>query len=557
MPQTPVPTKNDIGRPVAVDTLLRALAGICIDLERVYDSLTGMDLDAPRAALAVLLTERAARLVARGQLVAASTADASRVKVLDAETVKAVEAITAEPRSFFAGTVDLPDLATGKIPGKPLFRDTADYYRERLHIGGAETARRLTGARLLTPRPAPASDTPATARYPRMAEAARDGSADVGQLVEYAKRLEALQPAIYGRHAAAALTDAVDSSLAEAARTQEAKGGKKIIRAWEEYLDAGDTPPSDAELRSRQGIFYLGVRRGLHELMLRCTPLQFEAMETFFDAADNQCSTKAAAFRSSDGGAAEQPRLFPPDDAGNGTNTEPAYDAAVPLQPGADRAPAWACDPDLPEDQRPLGDFPTNETVTTQNDEALGLTRAQRRLQYLATGCANTFHRAGTTGAALNAQIVVHIDFQTLLGQLNRSGTTNHGVSIDAESIRQLACHAKILPIVFGGDNEVLNIGRQSRYFTRAQRDAVLAREGGGCFRPGCTMPAHTLQLHHVKPWSRGGETSVANALAVCDHDHHLLHTGALVAAVSNGVPQLASADPPAMLRPNIYGSPD
>lgn len=580
MVQIPATPTLDTGNPADADVLLRALAGICADLGQVYDALEGRDLDPAQAALEVHLAERAARFSARGQLLAAAAANASRVITLDPETLKAVDAIAADPAPFAAGTVNMPAPTTGKSPRKMLFRDTADYYRERLHLGGAETARRLAGARLLTPRPGPGSAAPGAARYPRMAEAARDGSADVGHLVDYAKRLDTLQPTIDQRPDAADFTDAVEASLAEAARTQEANGGKKIIKAWEEYLDASETPPSAAELRARQGIFYLGQHRGLHEWMLRCTPMQYETMETFFDAADNQRSAKAAVFRAGGGAAAQggqhataargQAVAPDPRQAFHGgqstldslvdedTGTDRASDpvSGEGWQTDEDRAPAWACDPDLPEDQRPVGDFPTHETVPPQDDDSSWPTRAQRRLEYLATGCANTFNPAGSTGAALNAQVVVHIDFQTLLGQLNRSGTTNHGVSIDAENIRQLACRAKILPIVFGGDNEILNIGRQSRFFTRAQRDAVLAREGGGCFRPGCAMPAHTLQLHHVEPWSRGGETSVANALAACDHDHHLLHTGALKATMDNGVPHLVTADPATANRSNLYWHP-
>lgn len=571
MQQLPATPAHDLdsGPTADAEGCLRALAGISISLSEIYDALAVEDLDPVQAALAVHLTERIARLTACGQLVVAANANDSRVMGLDAGTVHAVEVIAADPAPFAEGKTDAPSAPTAKTTGKLLFRDTADYYRERLCVGGAETSRRLSGARLLLSRRDQTAGTPGAPRYPLLAAAARDGSADVFQLVNFARRLETLQSSIDQRRDATVVTAEIEASLAEASRTQEASGGKKILKAWEEYLDASDTPPSAAELRARQGVFYLREHRGLHELLLRCTSLQYEALETFFDAADNQRSTKAATFRGGDG--AQRPHAGTPESpADNATRTDQRralfpsiedVDQDEPMtssawQPNEDRAPAWACDPELPADQRPLGDFPTRESIPPQDDPADGRTRAQRRLDYLATGCANTFNSSGVAGSALNAQVVVHIDYQTLLGQLDRSGYTQHGITVDAQNIRQLACQAKILPIVFGGDNEVLNIGRQSRYFTRAQRDAVLARQGGGCFRPGCTMPAHTLQLHHLQYWSEGGETSVENALGSCDHDHHLLHTGDLKVVMINGVPYLASDDPEAPPQRNTYWNP-
>jgi hypothetical protein len=75
-----------------------------------------------------------------------------------------------------------------------------------------------------------------------------------------------------------------------------------------------------------------------------------------------------------------------------------------------------------------------------------------------------------------------------------------------------------------GEDGEPLNVGRQQRTVTTAIKRALWARDGG-CSFPGCT---HTrfVDAHHVKHWSQGGETSVANTMLLCSAHHRLVHEG-------------------------------
>lgn len=41
-------------------------------------------------------------------------------------------------------------------------------------------------------------------------------------------------------------------------------------------------------------------------------------------------------------------------------------------------------------------------------------------------------------------------------------------------------------------------------------------------------MPASMCEVHHVEPWSRGGETSVDNGVLLCSHHHQTVHAGEL-----------------------------
>ena len=79
------------------------------------------------------------------------------------------------------------------------------------------------------------------------------------------------------------------------------------------------------------------------------------------------------------------------------------------------------------------------------------------------------------------------------------------------------------MPILFDQSGEVLDVGREQRTFTRRQRIALAARDGG-CRFPGCDRPASWTEAHHIVEWSRGGCTDVADGILLCKHHHLLIH---------------------------------
>src|SRR5690606_36396161 len=75
-----------------------------------------------------------------------------------------------------------------------------------------------------------------------------------------------------------------------------------------------------------------------------------------------------------------------------------------------------------------------------------------------------------------------------------RRDTPGHGVTLggdmlSARQVRQAACEAEIIPVVLGGNSEILDFGRAVRLATKAQLKALYLRDGG-CTFPGCTVPA-------------------------------------------------------------------
>lgn len=97
------------------------------------------------------------------------------------------------------------------------------------------------------------------------------------------------------------------------------------------------------------------------------------------------------------------------------------------------------------------------------------------------------------------------------------------GEAITAAHARRLACTAKIIPAVLGGDSLPLDLGRTRRLFTPAQRKALLIRDKT-CRAEGCDTPATWCEAHHLHPWQHGGRTDLTDGVLLCTHHHHRAH---------------------------------
>ncbi|MBX9472972.1 HNH endonuclease signature motif containing protein [Microcella sp.] len=84
-------------------------------------------------------------------------------------------------------------------------------------------------------------------------------------------------------------------------------------------------------------------------------------------------------------------------------------------------------------------------------------------------------------------------------------------------------CASGVVPIVINEVGDVIALGRESRLFTRRQRIALAARDGG-CRFPGCDRPPSWTEAHHIVPWSSGGSTDLHDGVLLCRHHHLLLH---------------------------------
>ncbi len=131
------------------------------------------------------------------------------------------------------------------------------------------------------------------------------------------------------------------------------------------------------------------------------------------------------------------------------------------------------------------------------------------------------------------AGVMALIDYDTLARRTEahpdgarRVAETQGGTPIPAETIRRIACDTGIIPIVLGGDSQALDVGRERRLATRAQRMALRAQYPTCAMEAGCTVPFDDCQIHHVDPFSHGGRTDLRRMCPGCDTHHHLSHEG-------------------------------
>ncbi|MGA7205574.1 MAG: HNH endonuclease signature motif containing protein, partial [Specibacter sp.] len=179
------------------------------------------------------------------------------------------------------------------------------------------------------------------------------------------------------------------------------------------------------------------------------------------------------------------------------------------------------------------------ETFNATTPGSDGLTPPQRHIQTLLN-----LMRApaapgakGTTGLP-TARLVVYAYLETLLGLARGSGWSAHGLEIPIGEIRRKLSEFGAIPIVLGGQSEILDVGREMRFAPDYMKQAVLARDGG-CIYPGCTVPAEHCEFNHIRGWVDGGETSVDNLDAECTGHHHLTHTGESKIVIHNGLPHV------------------
>ena len=103
-------------------------------------------------------------------------------------------------------------------------------------------------------------------------------------------------------------------------------------------------------------------------------------------------------------------------------------------------------------------------------------------------------------------------------------GQTGHGTFLTARQVLALCCGAQVGAIRWR-DGLPLGVGRTARTEPPGLRRALEARDRR-CRWPGCEALATWATAHHIRPWSKGGATSLAGLALFCHvHHHHFIHT--------------------------------
>ncbi|MER6940336.1 DUF222 domain-containing protein [Nocardioides sp. NPDC127514] len=127
-------------------------------------------------------------------------------------------------------------------------------------------------------------------------------------------------------------------------------------------------------------------------------------------------------------------------------------------------------------------------------------------------------------GDATTINVVISLEeLRKDLGIATLGYDETNGTTISAAEARRMACNATIIPWVLGGDSEVLDAGRGSRFFQPIQRKALRLQQKC-CQAEGCDMPPEWCDAHHLDPWAAGGKTDLKDGALLCPHHHRLAH---------------------------------
>src|SRR6202012_1730514 len=120
--------------------------------------------------------------------------------------------------------------------------------------------------------------------------------------------------------------------------------------------------------------------------------------------------------------------------------------------------------------------------------------------------------------------------------------TTGHGALISVDAALKMAVDARVIPVVFGAAKEIIAYGTGQRFFTEAQRLAMIARDQG-CSFPGCSMPPMLCEAHHIIEWNLGGPTSIDNGTLLCGFHHREFEQMHWTCHMINGTPHWTPPD--------------
>lgn len=324
----------------------------------------------------------------------------------------------------------------------------------------------------------------APARHPHLGEALQEGRISVAVAGAITSLLDRLAFRVGGEQ-----LEEAERTLSEQAAGLSLADVRVILRRAEAYLDPDGLEPKIDDLRAQAYLKLWEDPTGMICVDGKLDPERGAPVKAVID------SLVTAQIRATRG------------------HNRPGEDAAradVDGSAGGDAAASgWAWDAPADDGSGGLGAHVEHRTI------------AQLQADALVAVCKHLLSCDDTAAPLVNTTVIVRIPLDALT-----SGTgvaTIDGISqpVDAGTARRMAADAQIIPAVLGGESEILDFGRTRRLFTRAQRLAMIERDGG-CI--GCAAPPGHTEAHHLTWWSCGGTTDVDDGVLLCTSCHHTVH---------------------------------
>lgn len=141
--------------------------------------------------------------------------------------------------------------------------------------------------------------------------------------------------------------------------------------------------------------------------------------------------------------------------------------------------------------------------------------------------------RAGGSGGASAGEARVHAPGEGA-GEQDAGGraepslpfspaTFEDGAPVSPRAVARVLCDCEVTRVALDAQSMPVDVGRTKRVYDGHLRRAVIARDGT-CSWPGCTQHARWCEIHHITWWSRGGASSLENAVLLCCFHHHRVH---------------------------------
>lgn len=402
------------------------------------------------------------------------------------------------------------------------FRSAKERLSQVLHVNPGEVQKRLDIAHAITPVESPEGDVETA--HPLIGRAFEDAALPVSlaaKMIGAVDRLRAPIEQVTGSaEEADLLSDCMEADLLKAATSSTPKAVDRRVKDWENRINSMGVLPTQQVKQEIQGAFYLGRFMGLHRWSLLADDLQHETLLTVMAP---EVSPRSRNHVSEDAGSGLGTQLSSGAGLDSGLDSGPGSRAGAE---GGEVSEAVALD----ENGRPL--------EAPKDGRSLAQKRLDGVLHALSAGL-----KGGNVSlhGGYHPQVIVNIDQKSLERDLLASyvefrSDAVHSGPINPRIIRQLACNAELLPVVLGGDSQVVDAGNRRRLFSAEQRKLLYARDRG-CTFPGCTTGVDRCEAHHVLEYSKGGVTTLENAAMVCSHHHHLVHETAWAIVMRNGVP--------------------
>ena len=527
-------------KPVVVQ--LRVLALLNRILRKVGDDIAQNIGASPTLATELaLLTEDLARTTSRAQFVAAGKLEHSSAHTLREEPLIALHDAHEHIEEFIDGSIELPQDSCNAPGTKMLFKDTATFCKNQLHLSTAQAKHRLSSCELLLPHTG-FNGRQIPPHFTVLGEVLDAGSADPYQISLAARKLVALQPGIAAQENPAEAAEIIELALADSLIHRNPTGTGQLLKVFAAQLDETALEQSEKELDLYLGASFKGkqARGYIWEI---CTNLPGHEM---LSAVATQVANPRSRF-GQEGGNQQ---------AGTATGAQDSTEATQPQLPGftleetpnkaiseAPPIPSWATDPELLPGERP--------------EVAQERLKARAVLQFILDSirfmASDDRENSQDLPMKPNIDMLVTISWDSLVGKLNDPGITGTNQLVSAGYARRMACTANVIPVVLGTQSEPLDLGRTQRFFNRAQRRAMALRDRG-CINPGCSMPAHRCEANHIEPWYLGGKTDLTNGGLLCPTCHASFHAGHFKIVFVGAIPyvlQNKALDPDQQLRRN------